>query len=146
MKYRLAASERSGAACRMVVTAVLFAICGCTDQGSTLASSDVSTPDPPPTGSDISFRNQVLPVLQNAGCLGCHGGNGGLSVGSVAQLLTGGIHGPAVIPGNAESSILIRKLLSGPPFGDRMPQGGPFLPDSTVQVFRLWINQGAQNN
>ena len=33
-----------------------------------------------------------------------------------------------------------------PPFGDRMPQGGPYLPEATVAIIRTWIDQGAQDN
>jgi hypothetical protein len=69
-----------------------------------------------------------------------------LFVNSVAQLLRGGDHGPAVVAGKADTSNLVRKLSSTPPFGDRMPQGGPYLPDSTLQVIKLWINQGAKDN
>jgi hypothetical protein len=90
--------------------------------------------------------NDVRPILARYGCISCHGGNGGLFVGTVEQLRQGGQHGPAVTPGNAAGSLIIQKLSSIPPFGDRMPQGGPYLPDSTVQVIRNWITEGALDN
>lgn len=93
-----------------------------------------------------SFANDVLPRLSQYGCIGCHGGNGGLFVDTQPHLLQGGNHGPAVIAGNADGSILIKKISTTPPFGDRMPQGGPFLADSTIQVIKDWINQGALDN
>jgi len=93
-----------------------------------------------------SFRNDVLPILSGAGCTGCHGVNGGLTVTSVAALLAGGDHGPAVVPGDAASSNLVRKLSPTPPFGSRMPLGGPYLPDASVGVIRAWINEGALDN
>lgn len=93
-----------------------------------------------------SFAIDVLPRLTDYGCLGCHGGGGGLFVDTQAHLLQGGSHGPAVVPGDAEASILVQKLSASPPFGSRMPQGGPFLADTTVQVIRDWINQGALDN
>ena len=65
---------------------------------------------------------------------------------TAALLLKGGDHGPAVIAGKSESSILIAKLQANPGFGSRMPQGGPYLPDSTIQIIARWINQGAKNN
>ena len=65
---------------------------------------------------------------------------------TVAQLLQGGVDGPAVISGKADASVIIKKLSANPPFGDRMPQGGPYLPDSTMQVIKDWINQGAKDN
>jgi len=93
-----------------------------------------------------SFRNDVLPILSGAGCTGCHGGNGGLSVGTVGALLDGGDHGPAIVPGDASASNLIRKLSATPPFGARMPLGGPYLADTTIGVIRTWINEGAADN
>ena len=124
---------------------VFLFLSGCSDLGNNPVSTDVSTPDPPATG-DVSFSGRILPLFQQYGCAGCHGGNGGLTVGSVAQLLQGGAHGPAVVAGKPESSTLALKISASPPFGDRMPQGGPYLPDSTIQIIRLWITQGAKNN
>ena len=122
----------------LVVTAA-----GCKDMGTEPVQPD---PPVPPVGSTISFSQHVVPILQRHGCTGCHGGSGGLTVTSVSALLTGGAHGAAVVAGQADNSNLIKKLLSPAPFGTRMPQGGPFLPDSTVNVLRTWINQGALNN
>jgi hypothetical protein len=114
---------------------------GCSDQGG----NPVNSNSPPPT-SDVSFMNQVVPFFINYGCDGCHGGNGGLDVQTFSQLLRGGIHGPAVVAGKADSSIMVQKLSANPPFGDRMPRGGPFLADSTIQILKAWINQGAKAN
>jgi hypothetical protein len=120
---------------------------GCSDLGSNPASSDQTTSTTPLTSlQDISFRNQVQPLFAQYGCNGCHGGNGGLFVRTVAQLLQGGLHGPSIVAGNADGSNLIKKVSTNPPFGSRMPQGGPYLPDSTIQLIKLWINQGAKDN
>lgn len=97
-------------------------------------------------GGGKSFRSDILPILNANGCSGCHGGNGGLTVTSVSALLAGGEHGPAVIPGNADSSNLVRKLLTPPPFGARMPFGGSALPAATIDAIRAWINEGAKDN
>jgi len=93
-----------------------------------------------------SFATDVLPRLTRYGCVGCHGGSGGLFVDTQPHLLQGGVHGPAVVPGNAAASLLIQKLSPNPPFGSRMPQGGSALADTTIQVIREWIDQGALNN
>ena len=113
------------------------------------ACSSSTGPDPGGGGNNggaKSFSRDVLPILNSNGCSGCHGGNGGLTVTSVSALLAGGDHGPAVIPGNADSSNLVRKLLDPPPFGSRMPLGGSALPAATINVIRAWINEGALNN
>jgi len=126
---------------------VALMLAGCSDMGIAPVAPEISTTNPPPPpGQDISFANQVSPILQHYGCYGCHGGSGGLFVTSVLQLLRGGDHGPAVVAGKADTSNLVRKLSATPPFGDRMPQGGPYLPDSTLQTIKLWINQGAKDN
>lgn len=102
-----------------------------------------------PSGSPgaISFRTQVEPIFQQYRCVSCHGGNGGLVLTSYAALMAGGNHGPVIVPGNAAGSHIIVKLtLAPPPFGSRMPLGGPYLADSVVEVITTWINQGALNN
>jgi hypothetical protein len=120
-------------------------VAGCSDSGTGPETSTAS-PSPAQGGGTVSFAGGVLPIFNRYGCTGCHGGSGGLTVGTVAQLLAGGVHGPAVIAGDANNSTLVKKLSATPPFGVRMPQGGPFLPDTTVAVIRTWINEGARNN
>ena len=117
---------------------------GCSDMGSNPVATS-TTPPPPQTG-EVSFSRDIKPICERYGCLSCHGGSGGLFLGSVAQILQGGDHGPAVVPSNANASNIVKKLSPNPPFLDRMPQGGPYLPDSTIQIFRDWINQGAKDN
>lgn len=52
-----------------------------------------------------------------------------------------------VAPGNASDSYLIRKLEGGPDIeGVRMPFGGPFLPQATIDRIRAWIDNGAPND
>jgi hypothetical protein len=100
--------------------------------------------DSPP--ATISFRQQIFPVFEHYGCESCHGGSGGLFLQTVATILKGGDHGPAIVPGKPDSSLILQKLSPLPPFGDRMPQGGPYLPDSTIASIRTWIAQGAHDN
>ena len=117
-------------------------IAGCKDMGTDPGITRL----PPTTSGTVSFSGKVLPLFVTYGCTGCHGGTSGLTVTSVASLLAGGSHGPAVIAGNAANSNLYLKLLPVPPFGVRMPEGGRYLPDSTMAVIATWINEGARNN
>ncbi len=49
-----------------------------------------------------------------------------------------------VIAGDPNASLIIRKLEEAtPPVGIRMPFGGPYLPQSTINVIRQWIQLGA---
>ena len=125
-----------------ITLGVIF-LSGCSDLGTNPSASN--QPMLPPS-QNVSFKNQITPIFVHYGCDACHGGSGGLFVQTVAQLLQGGLHGPAVIPGKADSSVLVRKISPNQPFGDRMPQGGPYLPDTTIQLISLWINQGAKDN
>ena len=127
-----------------VAMAGLGLLAGCRDVGSEPNTGPVVPLLPP--GSTVSFQQNVTPILTRYGCTGCHGGSGGLHVGTVSQLKAGGNHGPAVTPGNASASLIMKKLSEVPPFGTRMPEGGPYLPDSVQQVIGTWINQGANEN
>jgi len=50
-----------------------------------------------------------------------------------------------VEPGDPDSSYIIRKLQNTPGItGAQMPFGGPYLPQSTIDVIRQWITNGAQ--
>ena len=129
----------------LVLTGGLLLPCaGCNDMGI----------NPPPvpvvihidTVSTVSFQNSVLPIFQKFGCYDCHGGTNGLFVHTVSDLLKGGVNGPAIVPGNADASLLMKKTSPTPPFGDRMPQGGPYLSDSVRAVIASWITQGAKDN
>ena len=49
-----------------------------------------------------------------------------------------------VTPGNPNDSYLIRKLEGGPNIiNARMPFGGPFLDQTTIDSIRQWITNGA---
>ncbi len=95
----------------------------------------------------ISFAADVEPLFVSYGCTSCHGGTNNLFVDSYAHLMAGtSLHGPVVTPGNGEGSVIIQKLRGTASFGVRMPQGGPYLPDSLISKISTWITQGAHNN
>ena len=97
--------------------------------------------------ADVSFANDVSPVFANSGCTSCHGGTNNLRLDTYVRLMLGtSVNGPVVTPGNGEGSVIIKKLRGTATFGDRMPQGGPFLANSVIDKISLWITQGAKNN
>jgi hypothetical protein len=98
-----------------------------------------------------SIQANVFSV--NCAIPGCHGGgtvqfglrlDPGFSAGNLinvpsprdANLIR-------VIPGNPGGSFIIQKLEGTQTLGDRMPQFGPYLPQSTIDVIRQWIQNGA---
>lgn len=143
IRYTLPSAFAAQAFRLLTCLLLVAALPACKDAGVDPPATGGNTTPPP---GEISFQHQVLPIFSDHGCTGCHGGTSGLSVGTVSALLTGGDHGPAITPGNADGSLLIQKLSPSPPFGSRMPLGGPYLNDATIAVIKQWINEGAKNN
>ena len=102
-----------------------------------------STSTASPRATEVSFSAQVLPVFE-ARCQQCHGAGRaevGLNLATHASTLTGASYGPVVIPGSAETSILLQVISSG-----EMPPGGRKLTDSEVQTISDWVDAGAPDN
>jgi hypothetical protein len=110
--------------------------------------------------ASVSFATQIRPLLNrpNAGC-GCHmpsaAGAGpatqitGLDLSSLSALRAGGRSSGSEIVISMEpcSSILYQKVDDAPPFGSRMPLGGPpFWSDDEVELIHDWIAEGASDN
>src|SRR5215831_4194327 len=77
-------------------------------------------------------------------CAGCHGRAqmSGLDVRDRTTILKGGSRGPAIVPGNAEKSLLFRAVRRD---GDlQMPPGKSALTAVEVAAIRDWINGGAK--
>jgi hypothetical protein len=95
----------------------------------------------------VSYAGQLVPLFTSNGCTGCHGGTNNLFVTPYASLVLGtSVHGPVVTPYDGEGSVIIRKLRGTAGFGNRMPQGGPFLTNANIELIARWIKQGARNN
>jgi hypothetical protein len=93
--------------------------------------------------AETFFESKIRPVLAGT-CFKCHGGEkvrGGLHLESRAALLKGGDSGPAVVPGDAEKSLLIRAIRYGHE-DVKMPPDKQ-LPAPVVDDFVAWIKDGA---
>ncbi|MEO0079640.1 MAG: c-type cytochrome domain-containing protein [candidate division WOR-3 bacterium] len=92
--------------------------------------------------AEVSFRRDVLPVLQKlAGkCHTVENQAGNYLLDSYEAVMAGGTDSiPNVVPGKPDSSLLYIYLLRGHPYGER--------PDSAqLAIIRAWILQGAKNN
>jgi hypothetical protein len=84
---------------------------------------------------------------------GMRGPAGGLRLDDKAQILKGGKHGKAVVPGKAEESLLYKVLKEDATVGKdtvhAMPKAKPgqdFQPlaDDQVEIIKNWIDQGAK--
>ncbi len=97
----------------------------------------------------ISYAAQIQPVFSSKCAVsGCHMGMtpaAGLRLMNYNSLTLGGISGTVITPFEPDNSILIQRIE-----GSRVPRmpatGPPFLPDSTIQLIRTWIAQGALDN
>ena len=67
---------------------------------------------------------------------------GGLQLTSRAALLAGGKSGPAITPGNPETSLLIRAIRQSDP-KLKMPMAGEKLTEQEIADFSSWVQAGA---
>ncbi len=99
----------------------------------------------PDAGKLEFFEKRVRPVLANH-CYNCHSADtkpaGGLRVDDRVGLLTGGNTGPAIVPGDPENSLLIKRLRHDDP-KKRMPPEGDPVADPEVADLTTWIADGA---
>jgi len=87
--------------------------------------------------------HKAAQALLEAKCIACHGANqmSGLDLRARDAILKGGTRGPAIVPGDAEASLLYKAVRRA---GDlQMPAGKPALTTSEVNLLRDWINAGA---
>jgi hypothetical protein len=96
----------------------------------------------PADDAEAFFESHIRPVLATR-CFKCHGGektSGGLRLDSRQALLTGGKHGPAIVPGDPQGSALVRAI--GYAQERKMPPDGP-LPPESMAALEQWVQQGA---
>ena len=102
----------------------------------------------PPTTEQLNFfEKKIRPVLVEK-CSKCHGSEGspkaGLRLDSRDAMRRGGDSGPAVIPGDAEGSLLMEAIRYGDPDTAMPPKkSGGKLPDAVIADFESWIKMGA---
>jgi len=90
------------------------------------------------------FEAKIRPVLVEH-CQKCHGetkANGKLRLDSKASVLKGGVSGPAIVPGKAGDSLLLKAIRHEDP-DLKMPPKEKKLPDHVIADFEKWINMGA---
>jgi hypothetical protein len=93
-------------------------------------------------GLDL-FRKHVKPLLAER-CLKCHGGQknkGDFDLNTREGLLKGGEGGPAVVPGKAKQSRLLKLVRHEDE--PRMPAQSPKLAEAQVKLLADWIDLGA---
>ena len=105
----------------------------------------------PPAKPRVSFADDVLPLLKFK-CSGCHlaGGEGaeksGFEVTSYATVMRGTKFGAMIVPGDPDTSSLMRMLDWGVSPDIRMPHGKKQLSTCDRDLIRTWIFEGAKDN
>src|SRR4051812_17626926 len=109
-----------------------------------LAASSAWAAEPKLTAKGVEFfEAKIRPVLSGR-CYSCHSANakevkGGLLLDSREGIRKGGESGAAVVPGDAEESLLIQAIKHET---YEMPPGDK-LADSVIHDFEKWIQMGA---
>ena len=119
--------------CGIQLAVVLF---GCLLTVSETVSADESPAD--------FFEMRIRPLLVKH-CQACHGAKkqeSGLRLDARAGWLRGGDRGPAIVPGDADSSLLIQ-VVRHVDADLKMPPDRPQLSVQHIQDLTTWIKQGA---
>jgi hypothetical protein len=94
----------------------------------------------------VDYNTQIKPLL-NKNCIACHGGvkkASGFSLLFRHEALAPAKSGkPAIIPGDADGSEMIRRLTLTDP-DERMPLDHPPLKPDEIDLLRKWIDQGVE--
>lgn len=97
------------------------------------------------TEHKVDFQKEIQPIFAEH-CYQCHGPNraeNGLRWDRKASALKGGEKGPAIVPGKAGESLVIRAVNGGGEDVPKMPKKGEPLTAEQVELLKTWINQGA---
>lgn len=98
--------------------------------------------------SAIIFRDVIQPIL-NEKCINCHNSNkakNDLILADYQSIMKGGKNGAALVPGQAEESLLYKYALL--PMSDSLhmpPEGKLQLDPEEIKLIGWWINSGAHS-
>ena len=111
---------------------------------------------PPPANLTVSFKRDIVPLLEMRGCRNptCHGGpfpSSNYDLRSYAGMFGPGVLARSlrscdVVPGQPEASFLLEKLTGAPRLGQPMPKDRAPLSAQEIQLIRTWILEGAYDD
>lgn len=117
---------------------------GDTARTSELARVSPASTSKPTKDPNALFLEDIRPVLEGQ-CVKCHGGgkvrSSGLNLTTREGLLRGGDSGPAIVPGDANTSSLMKRVKHELQPG--MPYKANKLPEAMIARIADWINAGA---
>jgi len=90
----------------------------------------------------LTYERDIRPILR-AHCFDCHGATedlkGGLDLRQVRLIQNGGESGPAIVPGHAEDSLMLSRVVAG-----EMPPGETKITAKERETLTEWIASGAK--
>ena len=107
----------------------------------TLLGASASRPAAAEDGA-LGGRVEALLAVR---CLECHAGQdpqGSLALDNAAAFARGGQTGPAVVPGDADASLLVRAVRRQDPAVSPMPPDEPLSGDE-IALIEAWVASGA---
>lgn len=130
---------------------VFLCFAGAIVMSSSAAAVEPVTPEDPATQAPATpagvayFENHIRPLLIEH-CYACHSAahdqrEGGLLLDSRSGWLIGGDRGPAIVPGDADASLIVRAVHFADP-DLQMPPDDPLGEDAIARL-RHWITMGA---
>src|SRR5580704_16459091 len=115
--------------------------------GSMAMRSSLAAQNAPPVDKTVKdvvpvTDKDALPVMER--CFRCHGADlqmSGLDLRSRDSMLKGGKSGPAIVPGNADDSLLMKRVTAQ--IKPQMPMA-PLAPltGDEIAILKAWIDQG----
>ncbi len=92
------------------------------------------------------YVSHIQPILEDY-CYQCHSSEkikGELRLDTFEMIMAGGLHGPAIVSGDSDSSKLIQSISLPLDHDEHMPpKGKPQPSEEIIQLLSWWINQGA---
>jgi len=111
--------------------------------GASLTDGEASAPEVAATG--IDFEREVRPILE-ASCHECHGSRkqkADLRLDNLSALFASEEPNSIIVPGDADASLLIQRVILPAEHEDVMPAKGDLLSEEQIETLRAWIEEGA---
>ncbi len=153
------AARRNPLFAAILACVLLLAMSACGGGGGGGGGDTTNDPPPDNNNDDDTIEPTLASIQENVFtpiCTACHAGSSApqglrLEAGASYAMLVdvASVEVPELMrvdPGNPDGSYIIHKLEGSQAVGDRMPQGGPYLSQATIDAIRQWITDGAQDS
>ena len=108
-----------------------------------LVAASICVPVAPSAVANETLARSATRIL-DAHCVACHGNarTSDLDLRTFATAVVGGRRGPAIVPGDSSSSLLVQAVSGSGELS--MPPGAARIPESDIETLKNWIDSGAQ--